>query len=155
MDNNTSIVWDGYEYEFRRRSSDWYWALLILTFAGAATAFILDDPLFALIILIGAFALALFAAKKPVLTQFAIQERGIKIDTTLYPYETLESFWIAGEERAAPRLIIKSKKVIMPFLIIPLDEALVENVDRYLKDKLPREEHEEPMSHRVMEMFGF
>src|SRR3989338_8978021 len=124
MDNKFPIVWEGYEYDFRQLSADWYLALLILAGAGAATALILDNPLFALIILIGAGAVALFAAKKPALTQFSIQERGIKIGNTLYSYENLESFWVAGEEHGSPKLIVKSKKALMPFLIMPLDETL-------------------------------
>ena len=84
--------------------------------------------------------------------EFEINEEGIIIDKKLYLYNTLESFWIIGKEK---KVIVKSKKLVVPFLILPL-----ENVDpKYLREHLIKyikeEEMSEPMAHTIMEKLGF
>ncbi|HEY4517459.1 MAG TPA: hypothetical protein VJI74_01035 [Candidatus Paceibacterota bacterium] len=155
MESETSLTWSGYEYAFRHRSPDWYWALAILALAGATTAFIFNNALFAIIILLGAFVLALHAAKKPTSIQFTVTERGILINRALYPFETLDSFWVSKEEDTPePRLIVKSKKIFMPYIVLPLTVPH-EKIEEFLLLKLKKEEHHEPMAHRLMEYVGF
>ena len=149
------ITWEGYEYEFRQKTPDWYWALGILALAGAVTSAVLGNPLFAVIILVGAFALALFSVKRPAHTAFSVGERGVTIGATLYPFETLEAFWIAHETGGEERLILKSRKFLMPFLVLPLPEAQVSAVSARLEAKLKKEELREPVAHRIMESLGF
>jgi len=71
-----TIRWQGYEYDHQEKTSDWFWVLGIVALSSAATAIIFKNILFALLILIGAFTVALFAAKKPNLTHFEINRRG-------------------------------------------------------------------------------
>ena len=153
MEPKEPISWRSSEYDFRSQSPDWYWALGILAVAGAATAIIFHDPLFAIVILVGAFSLMLFGAKKPTVAEFTVHERGIKINQVLYPYATLESFWIEDRE-GAERLILKSRKFLMPYIVIPLAASSVSAVDDFLGNRLPKEEHQEPVAHRLMEFFG-
>ena len=152
MGPQTPISWSGYEYEFQHKSPDWFWALGILAIAGAITALILGNTLFAIVILLGAFAMALIAVKRPVLTEFVINERGIGIGKKLYPFDTLESYWVREE---SPALLIKSKKLLMHHLTIPLENAPLAAIDAALASKIKKEEHHEPVAHRILEAVGF
>jgi hypothetical protein len=46
-----------------------------------------------------------------------INDRGIIIDNVLYPFLSLESFWIHAEERPA-KIILKSLKTFSPYIIV-------------------------------------
>ena len=150
-----TISWQGYEYDHHEKTGDWFWALGIIALSSAITAIIFENILFALLILIGAFAVALFAAKRPHLSYFEINRRGIVVDDRLFPFNTLESFWINEDEHGHETLIAKSNRVMMPYLIVPIHDVSGAEVHRALSDQLQEEELHEPISHRLLEFFGF
>lgn len=148
------IRWTAHEYEPRNRGNDWYWALGIIAVAGAATAVIFGNILFAIVIIIGAFVLILHARKEPEVHEFEINKNGITIGDRLYPYRTLDSFWIPDEGR--PRIIIHSKRLLMPQIVIPLAEGISEDdVHAALSQYLDEEEHEESFAEHLAEWLGF
>jgi hypothetical protein len=72
----------------------------------------------------------------------------------LHPYLTLEAFWV--ETRGGePKLILKSKKAMMPFIIIPVHEESADEVADVLRQFIEEKELAEPASHKVMEYLGF
>ena len=144
------------EYINQKKSSDWFWVLGIVAISSAVTAIVFENILFALFILIGAFTIALFATKTPHLIHFEINKRGIGIDNILYPFGTLESFCIDEDEHGHNALILKSQRIVMPYIVIPLGKTVeLENVRNLLLTKLEEEELHEPVSHRILELFGF
>src|SRR3989344_3858351 len=150
------LIWRAHEHEHRERSTDWFWALGILALAGAAAAVILGNILFGILILIGAFTVALFAARRPGLFLFKIDARGINIDKVLYPYQSLESFWVEDtRESVTPKLLLRSKKALMHHIIIPLEGISPKEVRKTLAERLPEIEDSEPLSHKILELFGF
>lgn len=152
----TPIIWKAHEYVHTEKGSDWYWALGLIAVAGAVAALMFNNVLFAIFILAASFALAIMAAKRPEHISFAVTQRGVRIDETLYPYQTLESFGIEEiTPNHIPKLILKSKKIFAPDIIIPIEEVDVDEVHDFLRDFLPEEDHEEPLVHRVMEWLGF
>lgn len=164
MEDNTSrdavtkkpIEWKGHEYTHFEKGSDWYWALGLMAVAGAVAALIFQNVLFALFILIAAFVLALLASRKPNEVSFAISQRGIRIDTTLYPFQTLKSFGIEElTPEHTPRLIFRSKKLFAMDIIIPLEHVHANEVHDFLINFLEEDDHSEPLIHKVMEWLGF
>lgn len=149
------LEWNALEHEHIHKNSDWFWALGIIAIAGAAAAIIFSNILFAIVILVGAFTLAINAAKKPSRADFKINERGVIINNTLYPYSSLESFWIEDKEYAPPKLLIKSKKLLSTHIIIPIENVSVADVRDYLLDRINEEEDSEPLSQKIAELFGF
>ena len=155
-ENQPPLVWKAHEYEYREKSVDWFWALGIIATTGATAAVVLGNILFAVLIVIGTLTLALYAVRKPNLTQFEINDRGIRIDNTIHPYTSLDSFWVDDiDERALPKLLIKSKKTLMPYIIIPLDRVSPADVRECLFLYLDEEEHTEPLPHKIMDYLGF
>lgn len=149
------LEWSALEHEHIHKNPDWFWALGIIAIAGAAAAIIFSNTLFAIVILVGAFTLAINAAKKPSRAGFKISERGVIINNTLYPYSSLESFWIEDKEYAPPKLLIKSKKLLSAHIIIPIENVSVADVRDYLLDHINEEEDSEPLSQKIAELFGF
>lgn len=150
------VQWNAFEYERKHKTVDWFWALGIVAIAGAGAAFILGNILFGILIIIGSFTLALFANRHPDLIQFELNQRGVVIGDTLYPYNTLDSFWVNDTHKNAdPKLIIKSKKILMPYLIIPLANEDYQAIHDYINEYLKEEEHNESLSHKILELFGY
>jgi hypothetical protein len=150
------ISWKGHEYLHFKKTTDWYWALGLITVAGAMAALVFNNVLFAILILILGFVLAIFAAREPEEVSFTISQRGVRINDTLYPYQTLEAFGI--EEMSPehiPQLILRSKKILVPNIVIPLQQVTANEVHDFLHNYLHEEELVEPLTHKVMEWLGF
>lgn len=151
------IQWRAHEYEHKEKSADWFWVLAIVAITGVITAIILKNILFAILIIVGTLTLALYAIRKPNLTHFEINNRGIRIDNSLHPYISLDSFWVIDtEEERVSTLIIKSSKTLMPYIIIPLDNSVSSfEIRECLLTYLDEEEYEEPLSYKFMDYLGF
>jgi len=119
------IVWQAPEYQFREKGNDWY-------------SIVLHNFLFAIIIAIGGFAVAIYSSKRPDLVKFAVSHRGVKVKDILYPYDNLKSFWIEYDPPYRKELIIESKKVMMPYIVIQLGGAdpirVRENLLKFLRE---------------------
>lgn len=144
------------EYYHRHKTSDWYWAVGIIALSAAATAVILNNILLALLIVLGAFSLTMYAAREPREHDIEITDRGLTIGKFLFSFSTLKSFWIEHHENA--RLLFKTSRVVMPHIIIPLN-SLAENeredLRQFLTTKLIEEEQHEPLLEQLMEYVGF
>ena len=119
------FIWEAHEYTFQEKSSDWYWAVGIVAISIAVISIIFGNVLLALLILLGSFSLSLFAAKHPVYVRFEINKTGVLIDRTLYPYGTLESFWVEDNRHLdlESKLFLKSQRLAMPIIAVPLEGA--------------------------------
>jgi len=154
MHQNKEIKWSAYEYHTNKKSSDWYWAVGIIGTAIAVTAFLYDNILFSVFVVIGAFTLMLYASKEPRRVVFEIDGRGIKIGNNLYPYSNLRSFNVLEKEHEN-KLIVQSEKLMMPYLHIPLEDLSPEEVRNFLIEHLPEDDHQESLAETVMEYLGF
>jgi len=151
---NLSLKWSAPEYHHYQRSNDWFWAVGIITFSISVLAFVFDNALFGVLILLSAGILIFYTVRVPQDVDYEINKRGVVIGKDLHPYLTIESFWI--ETRGSePIIILKSKKAIMPYIIIPLHEDSVDEVSAVLHEFLEEKELAEPTSHKVMEYLGF
>lgn len=145
-----NFSWEAPEYEYREKSTDWFWAFGIFAVSAAVAAFIVSNILFGVLILIGAFVLSIFAARKPEIIHFEINEKGIVIDKIIYPYKNLESFTVNEGV-----LLVKTKKKLMQLLIIPLRVSNEQVHDFLLENIKEDEDLEIPFSQTIMEAIGF
>lgn len=148
------IAWDAFEHIHIERNNDWYWSVGIITITAAALAFIFNNFFFGIMILVGSFALVVHSAKKPRIIHCEVNDRGIIIENTLYHFLDLESFWIDAHKRPS-KIIIKSHKLFMPYIIVYIDEVDPEDVRDVLLNYIAETEHHEPISQILLEMIGF
>jgi hypothetical protein len=151
------FIWETNEYFFQEKTSDWYWSVGIIGVSIAILSAIFGNGLFALLLLLSTFALALFGSKKPNILRFEVSKKGIMIGNTLYPFGTLDSFWVEDNRHInrPSKLIIKSRKIIVPLIAIPLDDVNPEDVRDFLLDHLLEDHHIEPLGQKLLEYFGF
>lgn len=150
-----TISWEAAEHLHIEKRSDWYWALGIIAFVGATIAIIFGNILFAIVIVLGAVVMAVVSMREPAVIPFALTPRGMRVDDRLYPYATLESFCIDEESPYGPQLLLKSRGMLSPLVIIPLPDEAVEEIDDILAERLPEEHLEESLAHRLLEFLGF
>ena len=150
-----SVTWEALEHEHREKTSDWYWALVIIAIAAAGVTVIFGNVLFAIVIILGASVMVITAMRKPKMIDFGITTRGITIGNELYPYTLLESFYIDEECASGPQLLVKSGRLFMPLIIMPLPEDALDEIDQLISSRLPEEHLEEPLAHKVLEFVGF
>lgn len=149
------MEWDAYEYEHKDRGSDWFWAVGIISFAVAIVSVILGNIIFAILVLVGAFALSLFANREPNATHVIVDEMGIARGKVKYPYSALASFWIETNS-SHKKILLRSEKIFMPLIAIPLGEGVdVDKLHDNLSEFLKEEFHSLPFVERMLEYFGF
>ena len=147
--------WEGREYVFEEKSTDWYWALGIIATAVAIAAILFGNVLLALVVIAGAVTIALAAAKSPRVHRFGIYEIGIMIDETLYPYESMLHFSVLeyADETLPPSLSIKTKQFLAPHLLIPIVGHDPVEIYEYVLNHLPDGGHERSLMDGLVRLF--
>jgi len=149
------IEWEAPEYEFHKKSPDWFWTLGIITLALFLSAVLLHNLLFGFLILLSGFSIALFAARRPSIVPFRINAQGIHIGKKIYPYENLKCFWVDYEPPYKKELIVESKKAFMPHITIMTGEADPVKIRNYLLKFIKEEKIEESLTSSVARLLGF
>jgi hypothetical protein len=162
------LRWEALEYEEKERTPDWFWALGIIVVTSSLASLIYGNYFFAGLLVLSGALLGFFAIKKPDMVQYEINTKGIKIHSRLYPFESIESFWIqvdhdgdatlasTDEEKIKPLLFIKSGRPFMPIITIPIEDTLAGDIHSVMISRdIPEEEMQEHISEKIMERFGF
>jgi hypothetical protein len=146
--------WHTHEYVHREKTQDWFWVLGIVSAGAAVTSIIFGNILFAIVIVIGAFVLALFAARPPGVISVEINSKGVRVDKTLYPFKSLKSFWIDEDHHDGARLILVSQKVIMPYVTVPVAHDEIDMLREFLEANLKSEPFEESPFQIILDRLG-
>jgi len=149
-----TIQWEAPEYHHHEKSADWYWAIGIIALSIAVLSIIFQNILFSIFIILAAIVMTLYAYRKPRIVPIEVNSRGIQVDKTLYSFDALESFWIEADEYH-PQIIVKSKKMMMPYIVVPIGDINPDEVRTYLLMHLKEVEHHEPLGQKLMEYLGF
>lgn len=149
------LEWEADEHEYKERSSDWYWAVSIITVSVAIASVIFGNIIFGILVLVAAFSLTVFIDREPRIVKITVTEKGISKGGTMYPYDTLKSFWIETEH-SHPKIMLRSERFYLPLIIIPLGEGVdLERLEDVLKEFLEEEYHSTPLLEKFLEYLGF
>jgi hypothetical protein len=157
MPEQSSIEWQAPEYEHRDKHPDWFWVVGIVGSAVALLALLFKNFLLAVIFILGAFTMILYGARPPAIINFALTPKGVRVKDHLYSYDYLKSFWVDDEKGEGKRkIIVESKKVLMPHIILPLaPEVHSDEARHYLAVFLPEERHEDSLADVIGDVLGF
>lgn len=154
MATEALISWNAPEHLYTEKRPDWYWSVGIITLALAAVAFIFGNVITGIFVIVAAVALVLHASRPPRSVAYEINDRGLVAGDVLYPFLTLESFWIPHDEHP-PKIILKSRKLLMPYIIIYIDEVDPEEIRQIMLTYIAETMHREPILKHLLERFGF
>lgn len=148
------LSWETVEYLHTDKTVDWYWIVGIISVSFAIIAVILNNVIFAVLIIVGSFTLSLFASKKPEIVSVHIDNLGITFGKVHYTYSNLESFWVETRDNL-PRVLIKTKRTFMPYVVIMIEDENPNEIKHILSGHLREEEHSEPLLEKILIYFGF
>lgn len=160
MEETKRIEWLAPEYEEVERSSDWFWALGIVVVTATITTIIFGNYFFALLIVLAGLLLGFFALKPPEMIAHELGERGLRIKTKLYQFGNIKAFWVEKPtpqmDHLEPKLFIKSERLFMPVISMPIEHERAEEIRQIFKSKnVPEQEMREHLSKKIMEHLGF
>jgi len=157
MERSKKITWEAVDHIKIEKSNDWYWIVGIIGIGATILAIYFNNILFALLILIGIFSIIVHTQMEPRMQKYEINRKGVAIGETLYPYSTLESFWVIDEDGwDRDRILIKSKKTFMQLIVIPTGEDTIPDELRdYLLEYLDEEHMEEGFIDKLSILMGF
>jgi hypothetical protein len=151
----SSVSWQAYEHMHGEKRADWFWVLGLITIAVTVAAIVLGNTLFGIVMLVSGIVLGIAAMRPPRVVAYEITTRAIRVDEALYPYSTLDSFYINEEdEHHGPQLLVKTKKHFMSLLVIPLPEEYVDDIEELVASRIPEEFLEEPLAMKLFEAVG-
>lgn len=151
------LIWQALEHNhYKKKSTDWFWGLGIITAGLAVLIFFFGNFLFGVIVVLFAITSGLIVNRKPRVIEFEINRKGVRAGNILYPFSNLESFWVDDGE-FDDKIIFKTRKSLHPYLIIPFDSTQI-NADilsDFLLNYLNEEEMDEPVHQMLLEIMGF
>lgn len=149
------VIWEAPEHHHVEKNGDWFWILGILTIVLSVTTFFLGNTLFALLIFIGGITFGLVANRAPAMLTHSVTNRGLRVGNILYPYSTLECFYIDEDHERGPQLLARSNRFFMPLIIMPIPGEYIDEIETILDPRLPEEHLEEPLVNKLLELVGF
>lgn len=155
LDSSVLIQWQAPEFSYSPKSAAWYFWLFFATVLLLGFAFYTQNYSFGIIILLSFLLVFAWSRKMPRIIDFAITKQGITIDGKLYPFGELESFWIFYEPPEIKEISIKSKKKILHYLKMPLEEENPARVRKILIEYLPEIEQEESIFDSLARLLKF
>jgi hypothetical protein len=151
---NKEITWVAYDANSEQKSGDWYFVLWTVAVTAAVVAFLLNNPLFGLFLIIAAFSVTVYASRKPKLVTFGVTRRGVIADKLFYPFSGLSYFSI--EEGVPTYLVLQSKKTLQPLITLPVpDDVDLNELHEFLSIFLEEKELGVPIYQRIMDRVGF
>lgn len=155
-EETTIVEWNTPEFTYTEKKTDWYWALGVIVLVGFILAIVSKNFLLGLLVALAGGLLFFFARKKPTNVFVEVSELGVKIDSSLYPYNNIESFWLGTNTHDEPILFLHVKRTFLPLVIVPIHPGLnLEDLRGVFLEFLPEVEHSEPLAHQVSDRLGF
>ena len=139
------LSWQAPEFQKYERSQNWFMLWLIISIVAVAIAIIFKNFLFAIFLVFAALAVFIHALQEPKTATFKITARGVLIDGKIHSFEDLESFWIIYEPPQVKTLILKSKKLLVSQVNIPIGSENPVKIRQALIDFLPEKEQRESL----------
>ena len=146
------ISWQALEYEDRERTPDWYWAVGIISISAIVASVLFGNYLFAGLILIASVLMIIFSTRKPQIVECEANKENVRFGNSVYKTDSLDGFCIDRNERL---LILRSKKLLSPLIYLPLGNAPMENLHRFLSAHLKEVRLIMPFSKKFLDLLGF
>lgn len=149
------IMWEAPEYVYHPKSLDWYWGVGIVSLALILIAIFTRNLLFAIFAAVAGFTVAIWGARKPKTIAITLGGNGITIETRLYPYQELVSFWIHYNSPIIKEINVVTKSTFLPYLRIPIGNENPAEIRAFLTRFLPEKIQEESLIDIIARVLKF
>ena len=154
-EDGAPLSWEVPEYDANKKSPAWYAAIYSAAALVIGVMIWIENYTAAAFFSIAAFVVTLYASKEPRMMTFGIDGRGIRVGDRLYVYEDLRSFWIFYEPGVRAELSLRSRKVGIPYIRIPLGNVNPAKVHLMASRFLPERRHADSVIDDFARHIGF
>lgn len=153
---STYLEWEAPEYVVYKKNTVWYIGFGIFLAILLFSAFVMKSFLTGIIFALSGILIFFLSERPPKITSYEIKTTGIRIGNRVYLYNELSSFNLV-ENGSSIYLLLKSKRLIMPLIHIPLAESLDhEEVVNIISNHLPQDpDFVEPLADVIAHWVGF
>lgn len=149
------VSWEASEYISHQHGPMWYLAVFGITAAIVALlGLVLKEWLSALVVVLMAVALVIYARRAPRTLRYTLNEAGIAIGQKFYPYSQFRSFALITDS-AFLTVELDPLQRFMPRLSMFLDKDDVDSVTDTLEQHLPRNERKADAIDRLSRKLKF
>lgn len=139
-EQSSGLSWQVLTHVHKERSADWYWALGLFAVLGSGISIYFNNILLVFILVIGAACIGFLTARGPREHNVHVDNRGVTVDGTLYPYTSIHSFSVGGHEGQAQSLVLSVSSLLMPHITLPLEgmspDVVRMTMRRYCKEEV-------------------
>ncbi|MDO8512688.1 MAG: hypothetical protein Q7S57_05410 [bacterium] len=150
------LEWEAPEYVVYKKTTVWYIGFGILLALLLFVAFVMQSFLTGIIFFLSGVLIFFHSERPPKIVSYDLRTTGIRIDSRIYLYRELSAFNIV-EHGASIYLLLKSKRLLMPLIHIPLaDDINHEEVLDAISNHLPQDpDFVEPLADVLAHWLGF
>jgi len=137
-----TVEWTASEYVAHEKSANWYISLLVGSIVLVIAVFLVtNDFLASIVILLVSSVIGVYAARKPVINRYIVNEKGIQVGDNFRPYLEFRSFSVV-EEGAINSVWVKPLKRFAPIVVMYFSPEDEQKIIDTLANFLPHEERE-------------
>jgi hypothetical protein len=144
------------ESEQKKRGTDWFWAVGLISIVGALVAFYFGNTIFGIFILISGGLLFYFNTKNIPPVPISITEKEITIGGIKYLTKKMRGFSIVKNSRDNETLLIRTDRFFMPLLTIAIPDNMDLSVlEETLEKRIKKEDLSESPIGALADKLGF
>lgn len=155
--NPFELTWEAPEFEYREKGVSWYWTSIIIAALLIGVSVWQKNFLFGFFVVAAEILVLAWAARKPPIIQFTLNEKGVSIGARkFHAYAEMESFSIdETTEQEWLDLYFQFRKRLRPLLKIRVPQARMAETQKTLAAFLPQAKHERSLLDVFEEFIGF
>lgn len=132
------IEWEASEYIHHEKDGSWFFLLGIGTIIATGLALVFRQWTFAVLIVIMAVAIVVFARRPPRTLHYALDASGIRINDQLYPYSDFRAFGVVNDGPLYSIILVPNGR-FTPATSMYFEERDGEKIVDILGSRLPME----------------
>ena len=132
MENKLILSWHAKEGVHKPKTRAWYWSVGIIASGLCIAAIIVSNYLFALIAIIGSFALMLVGSRPPLKQEYSLYDSEFVIGKEHIPYEKIRRFALTEKD---PKMLTLELKNIVGVATISVAETDWRKIRTELKNR--------------------
>ena len=125
-----------------------------LVAAGGGLWIFQKDSLSAIFLMMTSLMFILYANKKPTVSQIIVNDTGVSVADTHYPYRDLKSFWIDYNPGGNKELSLESKKWYLPYVKVSIAQKDPIEIRSLMLSFIPEKQHEASIADLIARKIG-
>ena len=139
---------------YGKKDSNWFWYLAAVAMIVIIIATVTKNFLLAVLAIVSYFTVSLIGSQNRQKNIFELTTEGIRINSALYSFGDMQSFWINYSPPYKKELVLKTKKLLIGYLRIPLGDNDPNKIRSILIKILQEEKHEESLLDIIADRMG-